>query len=274
MPQDFGVDRRNVINTGSAADIAHRPAGAARHIGPKVHIPAQLQRGDFARRIQPQLRGDAHLARLLVGQQALGAVGDPAHRTPQLARRPSRPAHIPAARRTSCRTSRRHRRPTPDVLRCELEVVLRQAVAQRDTATGSTDAAPGGHPRPISAHAPRGSIELAVTRETVNCSRVTCAASRNAASVRSASPRFHRKPMLSGYSSHTAGAPGCMAAIASVTTGSSLIIHQHGFRGFQARRRVFRQPPAPPARRRNAPGRTRAGCDRFLERDCRRDGGS
>ncbi len=36
---------------------------------------------------------------------------------------------------------------------------------------------------PTSAHAARGSIVLAVTRETVNCSRATCAADRSAASV-------------------------------------------------------------------------------------------
>ena len=62
---------------------------------------------------------------------------------------------------------------------------------------------------------------LAVTRDTVNCSRATCAADRSAASVASASPRFHRKPILSGTSSHTFGAPGSIAAIASVTSGSS-----------------------------------------------------
>ena len=74
---------------------------------------------------------------------------------------------------------------------------------------------------PTSAQTPRGSIVLAVTRETVNCSRATCAAVRSAASVASASPRFHRKPMLSGTSSHTFGDAGSNAAIGSVTSGSS-----------------------------------------------------
>ena len=74
----------------------------------------------------------------------------------------------------------------------------------------------------IAAQAPRGSIELAVTRETENSSFVTCADPARAASVPSASPRFHRKPILSGTSSQTVGAPDAIAAIGSVTTGRAV----------------------------------------------------
>ena len=76
-------DERDVVDPGDAADIADTPAGAAGHVGAQVHVPAQLQRGEFSVRIQTERGGDAHFAGLFVGKKALGPVGDPAHRLVQ-----------------------------------------------------------------------------------------------------------------------------------------------------------------------------------------------
>ena len=141
-----------------------------------------------------------HLARLLVGQEALGAVRDPAHRAVQLARQPSRPARIPAARPTSCRTSRRHRPPargSPSACILKLPFAMPLRRLNGDWCAACTSMRPSA---PSSAQAPRGSIELAVTRETVNVQlrhMRRCRAARHR--WPSASPRFHRKPILSGY---------------------------------------------------------------------------
>ncbi len=124
------VHRRDVIDAGGAADIADRPTGAAGDIGAEIRVPAQPQRGEFVLGIEPQFHRDAHLARLLVGEEALGAIGDPAHRAMHLARRPGdqRVFRLHAGLHAE-RAADIHRQHA-DIGRLDVEVAVRHAVAQ------------------------------------------------------------------------------------------------------------------------------------------------
>ncbi len=84
----LSVDCGDLVDAGGAADVADRPTGAAGHVGTEIHVPAQFQRGEFVLGIQRQFDCDAHLARLLIGQEAFGAIGNPSHRALHFARGP------------------------------------------------------------------------------------------------------------------------------------------------------------------------------------------
>ena len=126
---------------------------------------------------------------------------------------------------------------------------------------------------PTSAHAPRGSMVLAVTRDTVNWSRATCAADRSAASVVSASPRFHRKPILSGTSSHTVRRARFHRGDRIGHQRQFVVFDHHRLGRILAARRSFQPAPPRPARRRSAHGPPQAAADRSSVPDCRLDAG-
>ena len=106
----------------------------------------------------------------------------------------------------------------------DVEIAVRHAVAQRERrlVRGWISSRPSVA---MQAQAPRGSIVFAVTRETVKSSVVTCAEAASAASVPPASPRCHRKPILSGTSSQTVGAPDAKAAATQSPRAAHVIDH-------------------------------------------------
>ena len=80
-----------------------------RQIGAHVGDDVDLEREETALVVERELRGRDIVAAVAVGEEMLGAVGDPFHRLAQaLARRPRR-AHIRDRETAWCRSRRRHR---------------------------------------------------------------------------------------------------------------------------------------------------------------------
>ena len=127
---DPGGDGGNVIHAGDTADIADAPAGPPRGVRAQVGVPAHLQRGELAVRIQPEFGMDAHLARLFVGQEALGPVGDPAHRAVEPARRPGDQHDLDLHAGLHAEGAADIAGEDADIGRLDPEIAVRHAVAQ------------------------------------------------------------------------------------------------------------------------------------------------